>query len=573
MGKKNKIDMSLMLQFALMITIILQGVSAEGVKYTQKKDALGKQYEEYFDQASNTLHQIVDDSQSLSAVEMLESLYSHHEANPETVKETDIIECQPGKADFTKILSKTVAKLKKSVEVVQQESPCFEMVRFYFVKDSYNQITLFISSSNKKSIACSDTYTITNGAGLHFTNVFLPGLQKITFKNLTPDQMEFVTLNGLQIFRMCGSLSNFLPNFIISVSLFVGGLGTNPEIPFFGSHVPMYMQKLNAEFIKHATGYQWLPRENATVLDYPAENFNSGDYLSIIRFDGVDNIIQYGTGSHSGHTVMALWDRTGDKPQLYIVESQDGWYWPYHGIQRTKWEEWIKLAHNADFNVAHIRLREEYQKKFDEAKAWEWFHKTEGMPYGYRNFVFTWIDTPEDNLPPILDLDFFYVVMKVLQKSFQFLDTDRLIQEGINKRLGVKGKKLAELQKLMIKRGLSLGEVMAIPEKDKEMYSDGYSYVCSSYVVSMYLESGMLGDLDIQATEFTPKDIYQLNIFENDGEWKNEDCKKLDEKSPYCQITGYWKMEFPGYNTLSLYDKMNERCPSKPPLYERPDGC
>jgi hypothetical protein len=26
----------------------------------------------------------------------------------------------------------------------------------------------------------------------------------------------------------------------------------------------------------------------------------------------------------------------------------------------------------------------------------------EGLPYGYHNFLFGWIDTPYDNLPPLL---------------------------------------------------------------------------------------------------------------------------------------------------------------------------
>lgn len=33
---------------------------------------------------------------------------------------------------------------------------------------------------------------------------------------------------------------------------------------------------------------------------------HSGDFLAITRFDGVDQIIQYGAGSHAGHSAMLL---------------------------------------------------------------------------------------------------------------------------------------------------------------------------------------------------------------------------------------------------------------------------
>jgi len=47
-----------------------------------------------------------------------------------------------------------------------------------------------------------------------------------------------------------------------------------------------------------------------------------------MRLDGLDPMIMYGTGSRSGHSVVAL--RFDGEP--YIVESQDAWYWPAHRI-------------------------------------------------------------------------------------------------------------------------------------------------------------------------------------------------------------------------------------------------
>jgi hypothetical protein len=102
-------------------------------------------------------------------------------------------------------------------------------------------------------------------------------------------------------------------------------------------------------------------------------------------------MIMYGTGAHSGHCTMAL----RFDGELYVVESQDAWYWPVHRIQRNKFSEWIKYAENAEFHVTHIPLSAESRKKFNETAAQEFFFKTEGLPYGYHSFLYLWIDTPE----------------------------------------------------------------------------------------------------------------------------------------------------------------------------------
>jgi hypothetical protein len=108
-----------------------------------------------------------------------------------------------------------------------------------------------------------------------------------------------------------------------------------------------------------------------------------------MRLDGLDPLIMYGTGGHVGHTVMAL----RIEGELYIVESQDGWYWPNSGIQKNKWSDWIQWADNADFHVVHLPLNEKNRKIFDEQAAIKFFQETEGLPYGFHNFLFGWLDT------------------------------------------------------------------------------------------------------------------------------------------------------------------------------------
>jgi len=56
--------------------------------------------------------------------------------------------------------------------------------------------------------------------------------------------------------------------------------------------------------------------------------------------------------------------------------------------------------------------------------------------------------------------------------------------------------------------------VLAIPENDEWTYSDGKSLVCCSFVIALYKAGGLFDGLDIQATEFTPRDVIMLNFWD-----------------------------------------------------------
>ena len=105
-------------------------------------------------------------------------------------------------------------------------------------------------------------------------------------------------------------------------------------------------------------------------------------------------------------------------------------------------------------------------------KAEEFFKKSEGLPYGYHNFLFGWIDTPNDNLPPLLDGDLILPLFSCLERLYEF-PINRILTQALNKRLGVENRKLDEIAVIIAERGLSMGDVMAMPEIDGWVYSDG----------------------------------------------------------------------------------------------------
>ena len=220
-------------------------------------------------------------------------------------------------------------------------------------------------------------------------------------------------------------------------------------------------------------------------------------------------------------------------------------------------------------NVAVLPLSEQSRRKFNVTKAAQFFKQKEGLPYGYHNFLFGWIDTPQDNLPPVLDIDFVLAMFSYVQRLYQF-PMNKILTQALNKRMNTTNRKISELGEIMAERGMSMGEVMAIPERDGWQYSDGESYVCSSFVAAVYVAGGLLPKLE--GTQMTPRDVYTLTIYDRNYKVPAK-CIINDPTLPYCQIMGEYLMEMPGYSTVEPYAHMAEHCPTMLPDFARPYGC
>lgn len=53
-----------------------------------------------------------------------------------------------------------------------------------------------------------------------------------------------------------------------------------------------------------------------------------------------------------------------------------------------------------------------------------------------------------------------------------------------------------------------------MPELDSYKYNDEQSYVCSSFVTDILRAGGLFKNLSINASEFTPKDLYELHFWD-----------------------------------------------------------
>ncbi len=59
------------------------------------------------------------------------------------------------------------------------------------------------------------------------------------------------------------------------------------------------------------------------------------------------------------------------------------------------WNEWreLQLKDVADPHVALLPMHHDLRARFNQSAAWEYAQSMSGLPYGYHNMIFSWIDT------------------------------------------------------------------------------------------------------------------------------------------------------------------------------------
>ena len=97
----------------------------------------------------------------------------------------------------------------------------------------------------------------------------------------------------------------------------------------------------------------------------------------------------------------------------------------------------------------------------------------------------------------------------------------------MNKRMGFDTpdtvKNITELAVIAAGQNKTLDDIMAMVEVDGWEYwgegpRDGESMVCSVFVTAMYRAAGLFGDMEINATEQHPLDVYSLNFYDTEVE-------------------------------------------------------
>jgi hypothetical protein len=218
-----------------------------------------------------------------------------------------------------------------------------------------------------------------------------------------------------------------------------------------------------------------------------------------------------------------------------------------------------------------IRLAPAISSSFNVTAAIEFFHNVSGLPYGWQNFLFGWIDTPNLNFPPPLTIELVQVLLPVVERVFK--GSGKLWIDGFNLRMNTTGLNTSQIYDLLYQRNMTVGQLLPVPGQDSFIYpgvpAPGSAMVCSAFVTRLYKAADVFHRLQaskIQGTEFTPNDVFQLAIY--DSHWQRPSQCLVDDL-PFCQLSGRFLLELKGFNTVIPYAQMNELCQGIPPSCQR----
>lgn len=428
--------------------------------------------------------------------------------------------------------------------------------------------TVTLSGSNPTSLLCSDAFIVATAYSARFVEVGdLNPNATVTIDSWVSGTQEAVDVakNGVHIFVLpCGILGT-VESAVLTASLF---LGDGPSL-----------YQRNQQFLMERGVYP-TPMTNFGQQQYlPASILRNGNYLAIARFDGLDPMIMFGTGGRTGHSAVTVWEGN----TLYVVESTDAnpfgkVYWPPpYGVIRTPWDQWYQQAINASYHVDMLPIKPELAAQFNTTRFWSWFKTVQGMPYGYHNMLYSFMDTadPMQNFPQPIDTNVFTWVVNTLDRlipaSQEGVSVYSLFTQALNKRLGTSCQTIDCVLDALIPNGKNLGEAVAIPEQDEWMYGANYSMVCSVLAARAW-QVGLGSALpSFEGSEQTPKDNYQMALFDP-GFFNTTNCPIGLTNTPqgtYCQILGEFRMPLNGYNSIPLYTNMNNNCPAQWPGFVR----
>ena len=452
----------------------------------------------------------------------------------------------------------------------QWENHCYKknVATFQWIDIRTAHIT--ITSSQKKVTIpanCSDTYVVTDIYNYDVKVIEEEGTHTIEYNFFRDEEIQMVNRYGLKILRLCDSHVNLLPDFFMTSLLFLVDPLLKPNQPEW---VRQAVTHYHYDWLHHWQGMALVKRapKTAVTTEWLKATVKSGDVFCQFAGDGLSAIVMWGTGGACGNTGIFMWGIEEQSGELFVLQSNT------NGINETRISDF--WAANDGQGIALLQLDETVRSKMDLKKAWGWFETVKGQPYGYANFLFGFLDTPNDNYPQLFDVDSFTTLITMLD-NFPIVGKkaiDLVWNRALNKRLGTNGLNWPQIIKEATYRGITLGELIAIPEKEEWTYNGKKQYVCSAFVVGLMYHSGVFGkDLPLVPQEFTPRDLMELKIFQNADE-RPEQCKDNDPTLPYCQLDGIYEIPATFYNVVEPYPHMNQHCEIYAPSYTRsPKDC
>jgi len=454
------------------------------------------------------------------------------------------------------------------------------------VSDGYN---VHLTASRPKSLIpyrCTDFYLLATPSQVSLAVLPSPvgGTKTYHFKTSKLTESEHLDLetNGVRLFLFRDGPINVVQNLLETVLLFTSELTQG---------VGDKAAKRNVDFLERYAGITMNERTDSGDLMLDESEIQSGDFFGVIRLDGLDPILAWAMGSHTGHTVVAL--REDD--QLYIAESTaKGSYWPTNGIQRTPYRQWIDQAREAGFAVVHAPLAAKYRAMFDEKAANAFFHNVDGIDYGYGSLLVGWIDTENGNFPclpaeiqstPSCLLASHVEILLPIAAKF-IAAAESIFLPAWNVRItgnASSGLSATEILHQASSQGIASQDIFPIVEQDSTLYPQTFNngtvgmapaMVCDVFVCNVWKAAGLFQEIDndFNCGEQTNTDVYNLDILAAPEE-RPAACVVADPDNDLCQLVGKYQLTLPTLGTRAPYKHMQDHCPFRAPEYERPDDC
>jgi hypothetical protein len=482
--------------------------------------------------------------------------------------------CAPEKEpDAWKFLGNTEASLSTENPKATWENYCFtkNTVEFKWIDDMTAEVVLH--ASGKKSLLCTDSYLISTLVNFDMKIVKTEGRHVVTYKFEDANEALIAKNMGLKVVKFCDHWYNILPDFLMTLRFFIVDILTMKlDIDLPASwYEKMYDN--HYRFLHRWEGLKLVEREPKVLLgpDFFERNAQSGDIMCRYAGSGTSSMILWATGAQCSHIAVYMWGKVGtpDQGQLFVLQSNENGIW-----KQPIADFW---ADNQNTTTVLLPLAANYRAKFDLNKAWEWFETVNGLPYGIHNMFFTFLDTPENNWPQTVSSDSWFTFMNILNKvvpskAGEEGPADKIMGAALNHRLGTQGLSMPEIVLEAAKRGLSMGELISMPEQEGWLYDGHPNYVCCAFAAGLWYHGGLFGDMTILPNEFTNEDIFSIKVYDENYTLPTE-CQQNDPELPFCVTSGIYKVDPRNYNKVAPYSHMNEACPSKAPFYRRPERC
>lgn len=319
-------------------------------------------------------------------------------------------------------------KIYKEGEILTFSNDCFKnnLITIKTLSEKDSQIKIEIKSSDKTSFLCKHAFLFATTNVFKIKVIILSGLHNITLKNLSKDDFDEIKVNGIKVFEFCHGFLETIFDILKTKNMFEADTSTRDYLTFRSPSKKT--ENINKEFLEEY-GFQFLPRKN-NLIHIDKSLIKDGDILTSYALDAGHTLIMFATGGRVGHCAILMWE----DEELYVYEASDR-------VRKLKYDNWITLrVQNKEF-MAYHPLSEEYRQKFNKTKALEFYKTIDEHPYGMKNFIFSWFDVTEGNVPSTFPEEVFPIYLSILEK-FNPAATFNLATEALLNRLEIYDKNM-----------------------------------------------------------------------------------------------------------------------------------